>query len=337
MSIEGLLANQAALADRFKPFVSSLHKGRTATLQDVLICSENVARLNAPWLNQELFRRRIAAAQAFLENLEDHPRLPKRQRLTFFQSSQSHENGLYHRELLSGQMGFYQDIYEKSVGKGQPPEAWYFHTNPMWSFRLQGSWKKKNRTIPPLGGFMNKWGFDSEVVEGTTKEIGETIVLGLRVPHWPSMLGVSNDTATEYFARIVIHDLGHSWLPHLDSRTDSLHNAVMLTAANAEVSAHASLWERVVYRECTDPLFYVDGYELLRQCDELMLEPLQKYLLKKLRRYYDSKRHRTLMKALWGIDPEWPLKQQRLQLRKVVTEMCSDGFGRYNPDWKPPE
>jgi hypothetical protein len=337
MGIEKLLADQAALESRFGDFVASLDGRRIVTLKRLIEEPLSTHTLSAPWLNHELFCLRIETAWGFLESLDDHPRLPKHQRLTFLQSSPACENLPEHRKLLSNEFSGYGEMYRNRIGEAEPPEAWYFHTNPLWSFKLDGSWDKKNRTIPALGGFLHHSGFDSQVVRGSNLPLGDAFVLGLRVPDWPSMLGVTNDTATEYFARIVIHDLGHAWLPHLDSRTDSLHNAVMLSAVEAKRKVCESVWEQIICGECTDPFFYIDGFELLRQCNEAALGPLQKYLLKKLRRYYDSKRHRTMMRWLWGINPKWPLDEQRQQLKKVLAEMHANGFERYKPDWKPPE
>ena len=206
------------------------------------------------------------------------------------------------------------------------------HTNQVW-LSITGTWEEQNRRISPLAHFAN-WNYiDVLASEPQTIEEAEEhrrTVLGYRVPDWPRHLGVSDVVGTDYLLRQVIHDLGHQRLPVLNPDIDSLHNAVMLSAMGVKENRHAGLWETIVHRECTDPYFYVDGEDLIREALLLALTPLQEYYLKRLLRWYAGKKHHEKMAWLWNIEASWKSSWKREQMRIVLEEMCGDGFMRYN-------
>lgn len=320
------LETQAALENKFYDFVGTLDTARTVTLRQLLMHQGALARLEAPWLNVSLFERRLSAALEFLASLPPHPRLAERTKrpLIFFQSSPEEEDM---QEEARRQQDFFYGRKNRGMDSDTPRQAFYCHTDPMW-FELTGSWDSGNRRIRALGAFANfTW---SEVYRAFPGSDSYADVYGFRVPDWPKLLGVCNDTATDYLARIIIHDIGHNFLPLIPPKMDSLHNAVMLYALGPQpTQRYSTPWEEVVHRECTDPYFPIIGKALLERCDPTQLQSLQRYLLKRFNGWYNSPGHRKNLQHLWGIKPGTLLPDACAHLRHTVEHMCSDGFARY--------
>lgn len=326
-AIANLLKKQEALESQFKDFLASLDQRRTVTLRQLLTEDTALKTLSAPWLNQKRFAKRIEAACIFFEQLTPHFRLESKRRLVFFQTSRANEDRHEHKKMLAKD-SYYAEKYQKRGGDTLPPQYLYLHTNPIW-MELVGDWKSGNRQIRPLTGCTNyNWKMVFREFPGRDARAN---VLGFRVPKWPTLLGVSNDVATDYFARMVIHDLGHEVLPQLNPAIDSLHNAVMIHAMDVhEPTDYKTFWEKIVHKECTDPYFFVDGWTLLEQCTLEDLAPLQRYLLTRFIGWYDSPTHTKHMTWLWDIQPGSSSSIGRATAKKVILEMCADGFQRYD-------
>ena len=325
-TIDDLLALQGDLEHTYAPFLRTLHPS-TVTLRELVTKPEASAmRLSAPWLDIDIVRARFEALAAFFGRLGTHPRLPRHTRLVFFQPPVPEEDRKEHERLM-------EDVWYRDRFGTFPMAFSRLHVSPKWLSGLSGSWSTGNRRLLPLGyGYVTQEAEDilgREPVSIEEEEIVRRAAIGHVVPNVPTLLGVGNDTATDYFLRGIIHDIGHRWLPPIDSKSDSLHNAVMLDAIGTVNADHESPWETMVHRECTDPYFYVDGKRYLDACRGLPLDPLQAYLLSRLRRWYASPTHLAKRSQLWDIDLLWDGAQARVQMRTVLEEMHGDGFLRY--------
>jgi hypothetical protein len=324
-SLDDLLVRQGELEIKYADFVQSLDQKRTVTLRQLLTEPLTLQRLRAPWLKPGIIAARFEALGAFLARIDDHPRLRDSCRLIFLQANTGQGDTREHRRIQA-QSSHYASMYGKL-----PPQFSYLHPSNKW-LGLTSTLRQGRRRIRPLSNYATYTYRDVMRTEPSTLAEAESAAdaaLGYPVPNWPKLLGVSDEVATDYLLRPVIHDIGHGRLPSLNPSIDSLHNATMLYAMGTVENTHDSPWETMVHRECTDPFFYVDGAELLEECAALNLTPLQRYYLRRLRRWYTGPAHEMKKVWLWNINPDSSSKEARAQMRVVLEEMCADGFGRY--------
>lgn len=324
-SLDELLAVQGDLEHTYADFLSSLDQERTVTLRQLLTEPDAIARLQAPWINREIVLERFEALGRFLTKIGDNPRFITRCRLIFFQPNDEEADQAAHTRLKR------EELYAERFGH-LPIGFTRFHTSTKW-MDLFGTWEEGARRLWPLSNYTTWYSSDMLRHGPATMEEEERAAKaawGYAVPTMPSLLGVGHDTATDYFIRPVIHDIGHNRLPKLDSTIDSLHNAVMLSAVGPLPVVHENVWERMVHCECTDPHFYVYGERMLKACSSLELTPLQAYYLKTLRRWYASPAHHRNKGVLWDIEPGWNEIKAQARMNEVIEEMCRDGFLRYD-------
>ncbi|MBM75724.1 MAG: hypothetical protein CMK59_10015 [Proteobacteria bacterium] len=327
-SFAELLEEQKSLELRFEDFHRSLDQSRTVTLRQLFTESNPLIRLNAPWINIELLKKRLTSMCSFFERLGNHSRLiHDNPRLIFVQSSPEQEDFEMFQKLNEEDELFKERLIFDGRGDDLPPQYLYLHTNPMWC-DIDGDWDEGNRRIRPLYGCSNN-DYSSILKEAPEKPIFAN-VLGLRIPDWPKWLNVSADIATDYLARTIIHDIGHEILPRIHPKNDGLHNAVMIYAAQCEPLEYSNLWEKIVHQESTDPFFFIRGHTLLQECNPQDLTPLNRYLFRRMKGWYATPRHERKNAHLWDIDSSWPLSKQIQIGAKAIEHMMSDGFVRYD-------
>ncbi len=249
-SLRDLLAQQGDLEHCYPAFVSSLDAERTVTLHELLTRPESLARLEAPWLDANIVHARFEALGRFMERVGGLSRMRNNCRLIFFQAQPGDEDAAHHAQLVQD-----SSFYAKRYGF-LPPQFAYLHTPNRW-LDMSGTLASGNRRLKPMSNYASHSYKEVMVEEPQTLEEAEAaadLAFGYAVPNWPEILQVSNATATDYFLRPVLHDIGHQLLPSLNPDIDSLHNAVMLYAMGGVDATHESLWETMVHRECTDPI-----------------------------------------------------------------------------------
>ena len=158
------------------------------------------------------------------------------------------------------------------------------------------------------------------------------MILGYRLPDYGSTLHVSDCIATDYFTRMVAHDLGHGFLPSISPEYESLHNVSMLYATHFPEEELTEPWERMIKVECTNPFFFLQASPLIHavQTDD----PLKKHIAKKYQswyvikpRYWTSREQQLRM--LWGITPEMDYSDASAQVVHTIQEMTHNGFAKY--------
>ncbi len=317
---------------RFRGFLRSLDARRTATLAELLEDPDHaLARIRAPWLDRDIFRNRIVSTARFFTKIfpKDDPRRNQDARgyagtpLSFFQASPSEEDEAEFRDRCET-----HDFYREQCGH-LPPEQHYLHVNTSFTGELLG--RRGSRRIRP-GRAFTSFGIDFGVGPRNAAWRKKPMVIGYRIPDYPRMLGVRPEIATEYLARIVVHDIGHAMLPDVPDEREELHNAVMIRAMGTPgwKAPDASDWERLIIAECTDPHFAVCADLHLKKLAAAMLTPLQRHLLEKYRELYDSDLAWKRRPALWGIDQSADLSDRWLRVNFTLDEVCAERFARYN-------
>lgn len=315
LSLPSLLATQRRLERRFRGFLSSLDGNRTATIREIIEQPRRaLTRIKAQWCNVDMLVCRLTAMTRFFAELPDHVRMPRNSHLAFFQASPAIEDHTEYQRRCR-EYEFWRDTYE-----GFPPEAFYLHPRTNFLGHLQGTWRGK-RVIRPLNHFASY---------GNLHWCEKPLIVGMRVPNYPAMLGVSSDVATDYFVRTIVHDFGHSFLPAIDRKREALHNVVMLYAIDCQSTSHLDdSWESIVHRECTDPYFVLDAPALLRACTAKPLTPSGAVLRRDMQRIYCSRRRGERLQELWSVGPEMSLDTARRCLLNIIHTLCRSGFEQY--------
>lgn len=323
-----LLAVQEDLEARFSRFVRSLDSSCIITLRELLEDPAALLKLQAPWVNYDLLKKAILNTDAFLCGCSPHPRISGYGTIVFFQSASDEDDWKAFQDRLETMEG-YRERYEEIYGKDVPPQVYYLHTSPKWNYKLTGPWNSRNRKIFPLWSFTN-WGNFREILgtwEGTPGFRG---ALGYQIPNLPNILQVSQKTATIYLARILTHDIGHDYCPTISPDDDSLHNAMTIQSMGIHAPAlNADPWERLMYRECSDPYFFLDARDDIDACNTIKLTPLQQYLLRIYKRWYTSTAHWERVEKLWGVSRFTSIQDARARVDFVIRDMCSNGFLQY--------
>lgn len=320
------LKHQRFLERAYADFLGMLDAGRTVTIRQLLEEPKLAAeKLGASWLNTELFGRRIRSALRFLFSIPGHENVPGIDGLSlmFFQSSPIEEDRIEFEERCEDDFGF---VARKHRDQGIPPQVLYLHTSSNFCTRLADGHPKR---IRPLLMF-------SSLDIARSPDFGPKLepggkIIGHRVPDFPSILGVSRNTATDYFARIVTHDLGHGWLPSVSFASEELHNAVMLLANGADnIFGHPTeIWEQVVHAECTDPFFCLYGEDALADFIEATLNPAQKHYLDKLIEIYSRSGLGPSREEVWGFAEDDGIECRKSGIMAVIDELRKTGFDRY--------
>jgi len=324
-------AQQRVLVQQYRGFLASLEASRTATLLQLVSRPElSLSRLQAEWIDLDLFLLRLSAMGRFFNSIAPNPRIrgyaggP----LIFFQASPPEEDAVEHRRRC--EMPSFGGFYSESFGD-LPPEVHYLHLETSWMGYLLGTWRSRARRITPLNPFTSRGSIGIDQYGRGWRN--KPMILGLRLPDYPQLLGVQDDTATDYLARIIIHDIGHGFLPKTPSEREALHNVVMIHAMEVQDRpSNRTPWEDLIRRECTHPYFFLEAKDLITHCEEmaseLKLTALQRFLLERFRRLY-AKSSPNRRRQLWGVETTATPAEQRQQVRNTIGEMCATGFAGY--------
>lgn len=333
-ALNALIERQYQLERAYRGFLSSLDGLRTTTLRSLI---ENpgaaLDKLNAEWFDHNRMLRRLGATATFFESIVAHQRIPGYSGipLIFLQATDPAED---HKE-------FRQRVHEyhhlrKRYGN-LPPEAFYLHIETNFFPELRGTWRSKQRIITPLHPFTSKGQVGTDHKGRTWRD--KDMIVGYRVPSYPQILKVSEQTGTDYLTRMIVHDLGHGFLPDVNFDYESLHNVTMIYAMQTEVNDEpVSPWERLIHAECSNPFFFLEASSHVDGIAGMALSPLQQSIAKKYTSWYVSEKLRSKktgsnrykhLEKLWGITPEMEPTAQRQKVVETIDEMTKNGFAGY--------
>lgn len=309
LSRQAALAHQGVLADALATF----DPRRTVTLYELLTNHKMLVRLGAhDWLDVRELRKRINAYCQFMHlvrglTLRDEP-------LIFFQSIDTREE---------------RRAYEGSPRKLREPcwQARYLHTRTNFSPETLGSWELRTRIIKPGCAFSN-WDGRGITKNPHDAQVRSGSLTGYRLPNYMELLGVSSKVATNYLARIILHDLGHGALPDIGGEREILHDVAMVYAMDMQVQRNPVSFERLVYRECTDPCLFLDVEEEFETISPAELTLVQRTL-------YDDLHHKFAASTLVPTAPLWELTKDVTEhdaprhVRDYIKRMVRSGFVQY--------
>jgi hypothetical protein len=306
-----------------------LHPERTVRLVELLgdlKKPERLGLLRAPWLDAGRFTARINSCAVFLDGVAHSDGvhgwdgLP----LVFLQSGSDAEDAYRHvRTLAEDTSGFASERFGHL-----PANVRYLHTHANFSDRMRGTLKRQSLVIDALAQFAT--GVPSIVYDGGHRPFPtKHRILGYRLTDFPALLGVSATVATDYFARIVVHDLCHYYLPRTPFRLEGFHNVAAL-AAMGELPEimHQDAWARLVHAECTDPSFCLRAGRMIAEARAEIgrLSPVQEDFVGALRNWYCYPMAAEKRFHAWGLLPGPTEADAAAQLREVIERARRDGF-----------
>ncbi|MBI4022898.1 hypothetical protein HY375_01925 [Candidatus Berkelbacteria bacterium] len=329
MSLAPLIERQVEAEAEHRLLFQRLDHARTVTLRELLTDAAAPERLQAPWLNLAVIQTRFGRATEWLHQHQGVGRVRGWQHLgpVFFQASPLAEDEAEHSRRLADPYGFcyaerFQDL---------PAQAAYLVTNyGSTPVGMEEGWQR-GWTLWPLSGFSSLLCFGGDAVWREYFRSRRTAV-GNRVPDWPSLLGVGGAVATEYLVRLVIHDLGHSFLPTIGPLRESYHNVMMLRAGGGPgLVDPGSDWESLVLAECTDPYFPMQAARLLESWRDRIgeLTPVQRFLLNLWSRWYVPTCSRRRQRY-WGLRPRMDEGACCRQADRVLDAIVVGGFAAYH-------
>jgi hypothetical protein len=272
----------------------------------------------------QLLAARLGSMSRFLLGTKPHPNLPgfAYLPLIFLQATYPHEDEEEHQFRCN--LGF--GIFEEKYGH-LPPQVHYLHTETNWlGFLVGGSYRSRTRRVRPLNPYTSR----GEPRAWIWRE--NPMILGYRIPDYPKILGVDNQIATEYLARILIHDLGHGFMPNILTDRENLHSVTMLLSMGVNQTIGRNTWERFVHQECTDPYFFLSAREHLMKVRPTYREltTTQRFLLKRIDEMYLKNRDENEENGrLWGISSDLSPEEKKRRIDAVVERMCQSGFVHY--------
>lgn len=314
-------------------FVRLLHPERTVFLSEVIgdiRRPDRIALLDAPWLDAGRLTSRIASACIFLDKVArvDGVKGWEGMPFVFLQSGSYAEDAHQHLEILTrDSSGHYA---ERSAHL--PPTAHYLHTRPNFSASMRGRWKHGTLVITPLTGFSTESGL--RAYDRTFQPFHlRTAALGYRLTDYSRLLGVSPRVATDYFARMVVHDLCHYFLPPTPPRLEGFHNVVSLMALGRLPDlSYRDAWEGFVHAECTDPFFCMRAG---REIDEVLrsiekASALKMEFIGSLAKWYVHPNALRLRVAYWDLPADASLDLSIRILSERIRFAMNDGFRLYD-------
>lgn len=317
------LETQRARAHRYAYFAASLRPERTVFLADLLADPSYAEDLQiAGWFDRPRFLMRIEAMCAFFA---ERGIAMDRQPLVFFQVPDYQKDAAQHACLLAG---VDSDLYQSRFG-GASPSIRYLHTDTNFTEMMDGSWEFADRSICPGLHFRNLGWMGLYPDDAAPELLGNGVVVGYHVPDYTALLGVPGWIATDYFARFVIHDIGHKLLPQIRSEREPLHDVTMLYAMGAGPEDYASAWDELVHRECTDPYFFLEAARILRRIQRSSLTPEQALFLYKLKTHFTKETSAKKRQLLWNLPPKRKGEHAKRHVRGKLHELFTTNFARY--------
>ena len=314
-----ILTRQQQLREQYRGFLYGFDQKRIVTLAELLEMPDNAReRLNAEWLVPDIIRERCEAVGACLSGLTgEYVRGFENMRLVFFHSTTADED---QREfdVKCGTESVRGAFFKDNFGH-LPPQALYLHmyTNFIWHLRRWG----KTKSLAPL------LQFSAPGIGYKKVQYWKPGVIGYRIPDYAEVLGVARETATEYFCRIILHDVGHGVVPDVHPDHECYHNVAMITAAKAKPYVGSNAWERLVHEECTNPVFFLHAPNRLAcvQADT----PVKQAVVRTYRQWYASKKRMERLELRWGVTPELSVEEAEEKVKEKISELLSTGFACY--------
>jgi hypothetical protein len=332
------LENQRRLERRFRSFLYSLDPTRTVTLRQLIVEPASAQTLlAAPWLDEELIAARLAKTTEFLDSIPHLPHVPRAYGLTFFQASPLGEDETEHQERLR----IPRSLYAFKFARMQAAVG-YLSCETNFYGTLRGTWRSRRRHIHPLRPYTSLGeSAHSRNRERNARWRQKPAIVGYRIPDYPSILGVSAATATEYVARSVCHEIGHMFLPTTPREVESVHNIAMLHAMGARQDRPAAdPWEDLILAECTDPFFALDpivAYEKIAACNGLTLTGIQRWAVKRYEQMYTSKKAQANRDTHWGSPLAHSDEERTAKMLDRIAQLRNTGFQIYLDVAKKPE
>jgi hypothetical protein len=316
---------QRRRAEEDAEFVSRLDPSRTVLLGDLLADvrrPELLARLDAPWLDAGRLASRVAAACAWFEGVtlaegvQSWDGLP----LMFFQAGSAEEDAGEHMRRCGDAMSFYRERFGHL-----PPAVHYLHVHTNVFDSLDGEWGSGYMKMRPMTGtyssYRRPFAYDGKFVPKALNGY----VIGYRVTDLPSILGVGTEVASDFFARIVVHDLGHAFLPRTPMKAEGFHNVAMLDAMGTlPPIRYRDRWEGFVHAECTDPSFCLRARDEIAGMRKALGIPsmVEECLLAGYGKWYANAEAERKRRELWGL----PRRAQAVDLLDAIETARADGF-----------
>ncbi len=294
----------------------SFDPDKTVTLHDLLISpapAPLIQRLGAEsWLRVSQLRKRI---KAYCEYMHWVPReVLRKEGAIFFQPVDKALEYAYYRQ---------------DVNRAEKESSWKvrtLHTRTVFSSETLGSWEEGRRMIMPGTTFINS-GAVGLTQRGQGQYVRSGSLIGYRVPNYADILKVSPYVATDYFVRIIIHDLGHTALPIVLQDREILHDVSMVWAMDARQTTYPNTHEGMVHRECTDPYMFLDADDLHTD-DTQPARAAHRVLYNDILAKFSPE---TLKPSagLWSLTEEIESDQARKHVTDELKRIRSEGFLAY--------
>lgn len=288
------------------------------------------AKLGAPWLDLDRIRARLTAAAQFLSSVtvtgsvrgwEGTP-------LLFLQHSPEKEDVAEQRKRMTDELfrACHPFAYTHPAGS-------YLFSNFFPVLEITGD--EQGLMIAPMMAFTSAGLLSCDTLYPLFRG-KPSHAYGYRVPDYPSLLGVSGTTASELIARILVHDIGHSFLPSVELSEESLHNAVMIHASQLPAPPATALtpWEQCVLSECTDPYFFVQGENYISPLLSRQLPPLQTAILNLWASMY-LPTVTTRRRRIWGLQDTMSIDERKSRVDLILDELLQSNFSHYDPRKRP--
>jgi len=316
---------QRRRAEEDGEFVSRLDPSRTVLLEDLIADvrrRERLALLGAPWLDAGRFTSRIAAACAWLEGVapadgvKGWGGLP----LMFFQAGSVEEDAREHVRRCGDAASFYRERFAHL-----PPAVHYLHVFTNVFDSLEGTWESGYLKMRPMTGtyssYRKPFAYDGAFVP---KPVNGYFI-GYRLTDYPWILGVGPTVATDFFARIVVHDLCHAFLPSTPSAAEGFHNVAALAAMGTlPPIPYRDRWESFIHAECVDPSFCLRARGEIAGMRTALGIPsmVEETLLEGFRRWYANAEAERKRREVWGL----PRAADPSDLLAAIAQARRDGF-----------
>lgn len=314
------LEHQYEQVEKQKDFVNSLDRNKIVFLSEL---HENpdkaLDKLNANWFHYEILFEKLENTFNYLRQAKDCLTPIEDNSLIFFQK----ENLSLDRKALKEIKQITPGIDFKSTREK------YLTTNVNYALTLNNT--SKGKILKPLMNYSNP----------------HTNVKGYNFTDYCRALRIDEEIASEYFIRMLIHDLGHKLIPHTNH--EGLHNAIMIYASQTKFrpeinSMHGpvfqeilpkenqefSEWEKMIYHEATNPIFPLIGPEFLRayeaknELEKKVVSKYKKWYLGYNESYWADKEEE--MYELYGIETDMGLPEKIQRFKSTIKELVKTEF-----------
>lgn len=305
--VQSLLEEARKLDAKNQSFLNALDRGRIVTLQELLSDQYAPQILQANWIDLGILKARVFAGFSFFDG---NPYVKKVLPLMFFERSNAKEAEAHHKRLKTE-----DSWYEKRFDL-LPAEVRHLHIHTNFARKLLG---KDRLRLPLLLSFSEP-----------AAEEGADWKVGYHVPNLPCLLSVSNTVATEYLARIIVHDIGHGLAPSTPSKIEWLHNLTSLYASGKTDTKASGAWERLVLEECTNPYISLHAKRLVTLALAEAKTPIQFHFIGAVRKWYATRDHLDKVANHFRIDLRNEVSQSEPTIERELIRLRDSGFKAYS-------